>query len=73
MVKGEGTRWWIGSGGCVICPLRMVFCLKTGWRSVVILLLYKVKGERTECKNYRGVRLLSVVGDIYAGILVSIE
>ena len=28
------------------------------------------KGERTECKNYRGINLLSVVGKIYAGILV---
>ena len=31
--------------------------------------LYKGKGERTECKNYRGIILLSVVGNIYAGIL----
>ena len=28
------------------------------------------KGERTECKNDRGIILLSVVGKIYAGILV---
>ena len=39
------------------------------WRSTVIVLLYKGKGERTECKNYRGISL-SVVGKIYAGILV---
>ena len=32
--------------------------------------LYKGKGERTECRNYRGISLLSVVGKIYAGILV---
>ena len=38
------------------------------WRSGVIVPLYKGKGERTECKNYRG--LLSVVGKIYVGILV---
>ena len=30
---------------------------------------YKGKRERHECKNYRGVSLLSVVGNIYAGIL----
>ena len=36
----------------------------------VIDLVYKGKGERTECKNYRGISLLSVVGKIYAGILV---
>ena len=28
------------------------------------------KGERNECKNYRGITLLSMVGKIYAGILV---
>ena len=27
------------------------------WRSAVIVLLYKVKGKRTECKNYRGISL----------------
>ena len=31
------------------------------WRSAVII---------TECKNYKGIRLLSVVGKTYAGILV---
>ena len=40
-----------------------------GWRSSVIVPLYKGKGERTECKNYRGSGL-SVVGKIYAGVLV---
>ena len=30
MIKGEVTGWWIGSGGYVIWPLRVVLCLKTG-------------------------------------------
>ena len=38
------------------------------WRSAVIIPLYKGKGERNEYKNYRG--MLSLVGKIYAGILV---
>ena len=42
----------------------------TDWRFAVIIPLHKGKGERTECKNYRGINLLSVVGKIYAGILV---
>ena len=29
--------------------------------SAVIISLYEGKGERTECKNYRGISLLSVV------------
>ena len=40
------------------------------WRSAVIVPLYKGKGERTECKNYRGISLLSVVGNIFVGILL---
>ena len=40
------------------------------WRSSVIVPLYKDKGERTECSNYKGISLLSVVGKIYPGILV---
>ena len=28
------------------------------------------KRERNECKNYRGISLLSVVGKIYAGIII---
>ena len=40
------------------------------WRSVVIVILYSGKGERTECKYYRGISLISVVGKIYAGILI---
>ena len=40
------------------------------WRASVIVPLFKAKGERTECKNYRGIRVLSVVIKIYVGILV---
>ena len=40
------------------------------WRSAVIVPLYKGKGDRTECKNHRGISLLRVVGKIYGGILV---
>ena len=36
----------------------------------MIVPLYKSKGERIECKKYRGIRFLSVVEKIYEGILV---
>ena len=62
------TGLWTGSGGCVVWLLRVVLCRKK--RSAVIVPLYKGKGERTECSNYRGISLLSVVRKIYAGILV---
>ena len=40
------------------------------WRSVVIVQLDKGKGKRTECRNHKGIGLLSVVGKIYTGILL---
>ena len=40
------------------------------WWFAVIVTLYKDKRERTECKNYRGISLLSLVRKMYAGILV---
>ena len=39
-------------------------------RYAVMVLLYKGKEEKNECRNYRGISLLSMVGKIYAGILV---
>ena len=41
------------------------------WRPALIVPLYKGKGERIECKNYRGISLLSMGGKIYAGILIA--
>ena len=40
------------------------------WRSVAIVPLYQGKGEKSECRNYRGISLLSVVGNIYSEVLV---
>ena len=40
------------------------------WRSAVIIPLYKGKGERIECRNYRSISFLIVICNIYSGILV---
>ena len=40
------------------------------WRSAVIVPPCKGKGKRNKCKNYGGISLLIVVGEIYAGILI---
>ena len=42
------------------------------WRFTVIIPLYKGKGERTECRNYIGISLLSISGKICAVIKVDI-
>ena len=40
------------------------------WRSARLVSLYRDKVERTECKNYRDISCLSLVGKICAVILV---
>ncbi len=39
------------------------------WRKAIIVPLYKGKGNREECNNYRGISLLIVPGKIYRRIL----
>ena len=65
MIKGDGLDL---EGLCNMAFESSV--VPEDWRCVVIVPLYKGKGEKSECKNYRGISLLSVVGKIYAGILV---
>ena len=48
----EVTGWWTGFESGVV---------PADWRSAVIVPLYKGKGERAECSNYRGMSLLCVV------------
>ena len=69
MIKGGGDRMvnWIWR----LC--NMVFenvVVSEDWKSAVIVSLYKGKGKKTEYKNYTSITLLSMVGKIYAGILV---
>ena len=68
MIKGGGDRVvdWIWR----LCNMLLRVVVSEDWRSAVNVPLYKGKGERTECKNYRGISLLSIVGKIYAVILV---
>lgn len=46
-------------------------CIPDDWRRGVILPFYKGKGSRQDCKNYRGITLLSVPGKLFAHILLS--
>ena len=56
----EVTWWWTGSGGYVIGPFRVVFCLKT--EGLLLLFHCTRVNERTECGNYSGISLLRVAG-----------
>ena len=39
-------------------------------RDVNVVTLYKNKGDRGDCNNYRGISLLSVVGKVFAGVVL---
>ena len=45
--------------------------LPQDFRDAVIVSLYKNKGEKSECSNYRGITLLSIAGKILARILLN--
>ena len=41
------------------------------WKKGIILTFYNGKGSRTDCRNYRGITLLSVPGKVYAHVLLN--
>ena len=64
MIRRDGEKWrWIGR------LYNMAFergGVPVDWRFAVIVSMYKVKGERTQCRNYyRGISS-SVVEKLYA-------
>ena len=62
-------------------PLHKLLCLC--WReghvpqdmrnakNISIVTLYKSKGDRSDCNNYRGISLLSTVGKVFARVVLS--
>ena len=40
------------------------------WQRAVIVPFYKGKGDKMECKNYRGISLLSIPGKVYIRVLI---
>ena len=39
-------------------------------RDSKIITIYKNKGERNDCNNYRGISLLSIVGKVFARVIL---
>ena len=59
-------------------PLHKVLCqcwregaVPQDMRDAKIITLYKNKGERSNCNNYRGISLLSIIGKVYARVLLT--
>ena len=41
------------------------------WQRAVIIPMYKGKGVKEECKNYRGISLLSIPGKLYGRVVIN--
>jgi Reverse transcriptase (RNA-dependent DNA polymerase)/Endonuclease-reverse transcriptase len=72
------TSEMIKYGGAVL-DVRLLqlmnACFKSGrapeeWKCAVIVPLYKGKGDKYDCKNYRGISLLSVTGKLYGRMVI---
>ena len=64
---GESIIEWL-TRVCMVCLARGEVPLD--WRRAIIVPFYKGKGDRNECKNYRGISLLSIPGKVYARVLI---
>ena len=60
------------SGECLLEWLRKVsnVCVfekkvPNNWMRAIIVPIYKDKGDRTKCKNYRGISLLNIPDKVY--------
>ena len=44
--------------------------IPTDWKRGLVVPLWKGKGDRKDCNNYRGVTLLSVTGKVFAQVIL---
>ena len=54
----------------VLCSAWNTGIIRTDWKSGLVVLLWKGKGDHQDCNNYRGVTLLSVLGKFFAQIIL---
>ena len=69
---------WKHGGSSLHSQLRelLISCWDSGklpadFRDAVIVTLYKNKGEKSDCSNYRGITLFSIAGKILARVLLN--
>ena len=63
---GESLLEWLRRV-CNVCVLEEK--VPNDWMRAIIVPIYKGKGDRSECKNYRGISLLRIPGKAYGRIL----
>lgn len=61
----------------LLLPLHEVLCqcwqegsVPQDMKDAKIITIYKNKGERSDCNNYRGISLLSIVGKVFARVIL---
>ena len=61
----------------LLSPLHDVLCqcwsegsVPQDMKDAKIVTLYKNKGDKSDCNNYRGISLLSIVGKVFARVLL---
>merc|ERR1711872_852032 len=64
---GECILEWL-TRVCKVCVSEEK--VPNNWIRAIIVPLYKGKGDRSDCKNYRGISLLSIPGKVYGRILI---
>ena len=76
-VDGITSEMLIYGGECVLEWLLRVcrVCVSeekvpNDWVRAIIVPIYKGKGDKSDCKNYRGISLLSIPGKVYGRVLI---
>ena len=54
----------------VLCSAWNTGIIPTDWKRGLVVTLWKGKGDRQDCNNDRGVTLLSVLGKVFARIIL---
>ena len=54
----------------VLCSARSTGIIQTDWKRGLVVPLWKGKGDRQDYNNYRGARLISVPGKVFARIIL---
>ena len=65
---GESMTRWLRT---VIVQVWSTGVVPPDWRRGLVTPIYKGRGDRMDCNNYRGITLLSVLGKVFASPLLS--
>ena len=71
MLKTSGDLGilWLTS---VIKQVWQTGVISPDWKNGIILPIYKGKDSTKDCKNYRGISLLSTLGKVFATVLLNL-